>query len=79
MRFVMPEGQSEVTIKGMPVGTYSVVRETWNWRYGPSKAEGVEMLEANPDGTTVVEVQFAHTISNLFWLNAFDMFVKQGN
>lgn len=79
MRFVMPEGQSEVTIKGMPVGTYSVVRETWNWRYGPSEAKGVEMLEANPDGTTVVEVQFAHTISNLFWLNAFDMFVKQGN
>ena len=79
MRFVMPEGQSEVTIKGMPVGTYSIVRETWNWRYGPSEAKGVEMLEANPDGTTVVEVQFAHTISNLFWLNAFDMFVKQGN
>ena len=71
MQFVIKAGESSVNIHGLPVGTYSVVRSQWNWRY-TAEAKAVEMLEANPDGSTVVQIVFGDAKTNEKWLNAVD-------
>ena len=58
-------GNGSVTIKDLPVGTYTITEETnWSWRYTPDKYS--KTIKLPQDSNTVV---FANTRNNDNWLN----------
>lgn len=63
---VLKNGETK-TIKGLPVGTYTVTEDTaWSWQYAPD--EVTKSVEIN--GTTA-EVTFTNTYSKSNWLTSF--------
>lgn len=60
-------GNGSKTIKGLPIGNYSVTEETeWSWRYTPD--EPSKTIELNA-GSPAQDVPFSNTRSNKNWLN----------
>lgn len=62
-------GKGSVTVKGLPVGNYTVTEDTaWSWRYVLQDARDREVdLSKGSDG--VVEVQFENKLTNGKWLS----------
>lgn len=63
---VVVHGNGSVTIKDLPIGTYTVTEDTgWSWRYDP---EGISKeITLTADGEN--KVGFSNTRRKLFWLN----------
>ena len=63
---VVVHGNGSVTIKDLPIGTYTVTEDTgWSWRYDP---EGISKeITLTADGEN--KVNFSNTRQKLFWLN----------
>ena len=61
---VIVHGNDSVTLNGLPTGTYTVTeKESWSWRYQPTKNNQEVKLTA-ADGS----VTFTNTRSNPYWL-----------
>lgn len=63
---VVIHGTGYVTIKGLPVGSYTVTEVTdWSWRYTPEKSEQTIDVKATGENT----LTFANTRENGKWLS----------
>ena len=69
---VTVKGNASVTIKNLPIGTYTVTEDAnWSWRYTPDSA--------SKDGTVTKDggtVSFANTRAKKNWLTASDVVVN---
>lgn len=64
---VTVKGTGSVTIKGLPVGSYTVTEDTkWTWQYTPEEVTQNVVI----NGTTA-EVTFTNTYSKSNWLTSF--------
>ena len=58
-----------VTIKGLPVGNYTVTEDTaWSWRYTLQGAKD-QTVDLSKGSNGVVEVQFVNNLTNGKWLS----------
>ena len=56
-------GNGSVTIKDLPLGTYTVTQKNgWSWRY----SETIEIEHSQPEGTSII---FNMPEKNIYWLN----------
>lgn len=59
-------GNDFITIKNVPVGTYTIEeKESWSWRYDADDAE----KEASVVGGKTEEVSFSNTRQRIYWLS----------
>lgn len=67
------EGNDEVTIYDLPVGTYTIKEDTgWSWRYTPNYSESVGLSAVNHEGT----ITCTNSRDKDYWLNGFSGVVK---
>lgn len=63
---VVIEGNNSVTIRDLPVGSYTVTEQTsWSWRYQPDSVS--KEITLNPSKTD--ELTFNNTRGFIYWLN----------
>lgn len=73
-------GKNSVTIKDLPIGTYTVTEKTdWSWRYGVNnwkfETTGVDPVNGTTNGATIAlgefgnEIIFTNERPNVFWLD----------
>lgn len=71
-------GNSSITIKDLPIGTYTVIEETnWSWRYSPESTSKTITVTTNADNNTV---KFINSRPNIYWLdgNAYNRNIFKG-
>lgn len=65
-------GNKSVTIKELPVGTYTIEEDAgWSWRYIGKTDDGVTLSSEKPTG----EATCTNNKNNNFWLNGFSQVV----
>ena len=65
MRVVI-QGNGQVTVKDLPIGTYTVTEETtWSWRYQPKSSDQSITLSPTEPNT----VQFVNNREKIYWLD----------
>ena len=70
LQVAIPNGKNSVTVKGLPLGSYSVVEESWSWRYR-APVESVSVTSVAEEGDTATEtVTFEPQADNANWLTA---------
>lgn len=67
------QGAGEVTIKDLPIGTYTVTEDTsWAWRFTPSYTNNPITLVADADNVVTI----SNTQKDDSWINDFSAVVK---
>lgn len=71
-------GNNSITIKDLPIGTYTVTEETsWSWRYSPDSISKTITVTTNADKNTV---EFINSRPKIYWLdgNAYNRNIFKG-